>query len=287
MRRVKSVVLGVAVALGVGVTSVHAQWPVGKGSYWAKLSLYRHETREEFGPDGEKRPYFAANAESRSTAVFVDATLGLTDRLDIWAQVPYFDLNFDDDTGLRHSEGVSDIRISLRYNLFQLRQRSLPISVRFTTKIPVVDFPIDAEVVPVGEGQWDYEAWLEAGVSLYPLPAYAVLWLGRRWRTLNQETTRDPGDEFLLLAEFGVTSVVGRLGGKVVVDGNIAETGSIQGQAVNFDQREILYLAPGLTYQVTPSIILETAIRIPLRGKNFPAGNQFVIGLFHRGTLWN
>ena len=153
--------------------------------------------------------------------------------------------------------------------------------------VALFDFPIDSEVVPVGEGQWDYEAWVEAGLSLYPLPAYAVLWLGRRWRTLNQETTRHPGDEFLLLAEFGVTSLVGSFGGKVVLDGNIAETGSIQGVAVSSDEREILYLAPGLTYQITPSTILETAIRIPLRGTNFPAGNQLVIGLFHTGTLWN
>ena len=130
-------------------------------------------------------------------------------------------------------------------------------------------------------------AWLEAGLSLYPLPAYAVLWLGRRWRAINAETTRDPGDEFMLLAEFGVTSLAGPLGGKVVLDGNIAATGSIQGVPVSSDEREILYVAPGLTYQITTSTLLETAIRISLRGTNFPAGNQFVIGLFHTGTLWN
>ena len=143
---------------------------------------------------------------------------------------------------------------------------------------------LSAEQIPVGAGQWDYTGWLEAGLSLYPLPAYAVLWLGRRWRTLNEKTTRDPGDELALLAEFGVTSIVGGLGGKVTLDGIFAETGSIQGIAVSSDEAEILYLAPGLMYQITSSTALEAAICIPLWGKNFPAGSPLMIALFHTGS---
>ena len=87
-------------------------------------------------------------------------------------------------------------------DLYSLNQ-DLLFSGRFTAKVPVVDFPIDAEVIPVGEGQWDYEAWLEAGASFWPIPAYGVLWRGHRWRATNNEATRDPGDEYAFLAELG------------------------------------------------------------------------------------
>ncbi len=152
--------------------------------------------------------------------------------------------------------------------------------MRFTTKIPVVDFPIDAEIIPVGEGQWDYEAWLEAGISLWLLPAYGVLWLGHRWRAINDETTRDPGSEIAVLAEFGGT-LVGRLGGKVAFDAIFGQDGASHGVKLGNDQREIMYLNPNLTFQVTPRLSVEGGVRVPLHGKNFPAGPQFTLGFFH------
>jgi hypothetical protein len=165
-------------------------------------------------------------------------------------------------------------------DLYSLNQ-DLLFSGRFTAKVPVVDFPIDAEVIPVGEGQWDYEAWLEAGASFWPIPAYGVLWLGHRWRATNNATTRDPGDEYAFLAELGGT-LKGSLGGKVVIDAIFGGNGSIRGVNVSSDEREIVYLQPTINFQVTPAFLLEAAIRVPLHGRNFPAGNQFMIGVFYR-----
>ena len=265
-----------------------AQWPVGQGDYWAKLSFFHHRTTEEFRSNGEKRPYLADDAVSRSNAVFFDALVGLTDRLDVWAQVPYFDLSFDDAANDRDSRGVGDVRLSARYNLLQLRGGTIPVSARFTVKAPVADLTVDAEVIPLGEGQWDYEAWLESGVSLWPLPLYSVVWLGYRWRTLNETTTRDPGNEFTFLAELGGTSLVGGLGAKVVVDGIFGEPGVIQGiQLGPGDRREILYVAPTLLYGFTPETMLEVGVRIPLKGRNFPAGAPIQIGVFHQGSLFH
>ena len=181
----------------------------------------------------------------------------------------------------RRSTGIGDVRLSARYNLLRLRGGSIPVSVRYTAKIPIVDFPLDAEVIPVGEGQWDHEAWLESGASFWPVPAYAVVWLGYRWRMKNEETTRDPGDEVVFLAEVGGT--VGRgVGGKLVLDGIFGKTGSIQGIDVSGDEREILYLQPTVTYELAPSTALEVGTRFPLQGKNFPAGPQFTVGVFRQ-----
>ncbi len=279
--------LAVLAALLVLSGHASAQWPAGRGNYWGKISVFRHQTTEQFRSNGDKRPFINPNAVSRSRAVFLEGLVGVTNRLDVWLQVPYFDLRFDDDALQRSSRGIGDVRLSARYSLFRLRNGSLPISVRFTAKIPIVDFPIDAEVVPVGEGQWDYEVWLESGLSLWPFPAYSVLWLGYRWRALNEETTRDPGDELTFLAEFGGTSLIGGLGAKAVLDGIFGRNGSIQGVPVSNDERRILYVAPTLLYNVTDSTLLEAGLRIPLLGKNFPAGNVLTVGIFHTGSLWN
>lgn len=259
-----------------------AQWSEEPGDWWAKLSAFHHRTTEQFRPDGSTRPFLTDGAQSVSTALFLDVLVGVTDRLDLWAQLPWFDLHFDDVLDERRSSGVGDIRLSARYTLFRLRDGSVPLSVRYTAKVPVVDFPLDAEVIPVGEGQWDHEAWLELGASLWPAPAWAVLWLGYRWRLENPRTTRDPGNERLLLAEVGGT-VGGGLGGKVVLDAIFGTSGSIQGIAVSRDEREIVYLQPALTWQALPATTLEVGGRFPLQGRNFPAGPQWTVSVFHRG----
>jgi len=267
---------------------LQAQWPVGQGNYWVKGTFFRHTTTEEFRSNGDTREFLAQDAVSRSNAYFFDALFGVTDRLDVWTQIPYFDLTFDDASGDRNSTGIGDIRLSARYNILELRDGSIPISARFTAKVPVADLTIDAEVIPVGEGQWDYEAWLESGISLWPLPLYSVVWLGYRWRTLNEETTREPGDELTFLAEVGGTELLEGLGGKIVVDGIFGRAGVIQGIPLGpDDRREILYVAPTALYSFTSSTVLEVGVRVPLMGKNFPAGAPLQIGLFHQGSLFD
>lgn len=277
----------VIAALLLAAAPVSAQWPIGAGGFWAKASWFHHSTTEQFRSTGAKLPFLNTDAESISDALFVDVAVGLTPRIDLWAQLPYFDLNFNDAADDRNSRGFGDLRLSARYNLAVFRDGSWPVSVRVTTKVPLVDFPIDAEVIPVGEGQFDYEVWVESGISLYPLPLYSVVWLGHRWRALNEETTRDPGDEFAFLAEVGGTSLAGPIGAKVVSDGIFGRPGRIQGiQLGPDDRRRILYLAPTLLMSFSENTILEAALRLPVLGRNYPAGAPLQVGLFHRGSLW-
>ena len=271
-----------------GAERAEAQWPAGTGGYWVKGSAFYHRTTTEYRADGAERPFLNNNAVSESAAFFFDALVGVTDRLDVWVQLPYFDLDFNDDTARRHSEGFGDLRASARVKLLSLRGGSIPVSARFTVKAPLSDIAIDAEVVPLGEGQWDYEAWLEGGVSLWPFPAYAVVWAGYRWRTLNTETQRRPGDEVVLLAEFGGAELLGGLGGKVVVEGVFGRAGVTQRvQLGPDDRRRIVYASPTLLFSLSPSTMLEVAARIPLTGRNFPAGVPLSAGLFHAGSLTN
>ena len=144
--------MSAALAVVTFVLPLEAQWPSGQGSGWAKLSVFHHRMTEEYRPDGGTAPFVNNGAESRSTAIYADLLFGVTDRVDVWLQVPYFELNFDADKERRHTSGVGDVRLSARVNILQFRDGSVPVSARLTVKIPVDSLEIDAEVIPVGEG---------------------------------------------------------------------------------------------------------------------------------------
>ena len=61
--------------------------------------------------------------------------------------------------------------------------------------MPGSDFPVDATVLPLTEGQLDFETSLASGGTLGSLPLYVTGWLGYRLRSENQEAARKPGDE--------------------------------------------------------------------------------------------
>jgi hypothetical protein len=70
--------------------------------------------------------------------------------------------------------------------------------------------------------------------------------------------------------------------------GSSGSRGRIQGlQLGDLDRREIVYVTPTALYSFTDSTLLEIAVRIPLRGKNFPAGAPLQIGLFHQGDFFD
>jgi hypothetical protein len=68
-------------------------------------------------------------------------------------------------------------------------------------KFPTGDFVNDAEVVPVGEGQYDFDFTLEAGHSFWPRPAYVSALAGYRVRRSNEQSGIHPGNEVLWLVE--------------------------------------------------------------------------------------
>lgn len=258
---------------------VAAQWPAGQGEGWAKLSFFSHETSERFDAKGEERLFFTGG-ESVSRALYLDALVGVTDYLDVWLQAPWFDLAFDDVGGNRTASGPSDVRAFVRYGLGRHLLGGIPLSVRGGVKIPVQDLPVDAEIIPLGEGQWDVEAWLEGGHSFYPLPLYAVGWLGYRWRFENESVQRDPGDERLFLLDVGLTTRP--VGFKVVVEGLYGLAPVLQGILVEQGRRESLQVQPEVVVALGSTLYLQGGVRLPVEGRNHPAGRQYVAALFYQ-----
>ena len=132
-------------------------------------------------------------------------------------------------------------------------------------------------LIPVGEGQWDFDVVGQVGRSFWPLPLYGNLDLGYRVRTRNEQIDRDPGDEWFLNAEMGYQLVrqLMLLGKCEVLRSNPAVVfGGIEAEI-----KRITYLTPALLYTVGRRTTVEAAVRFSLNGRNFPAGRQLVLGL--------
>ena len=269
------ILLGAAADAGAGA------WTLQKGQFWGKLTYFQQRTQEwyvgkgRFGAPGTRARYdFDGRYESR--AVFVEGLYGVTDRLDLGLQVPYFDQSFANAAFAepRTDTGLSDIRA-----LAKLRLLAKPLVLAFKAgvKVPTGTFKNEDGLIPVGEGQWDFDVVGQVGRSFWPLPLYGNIDLGYRVRTRNEQIDRDPGDEWFLNAEMGYQLVrqLMLLGKCEVLRSNPAVVfGGIEAEI-----KRITYLTPALLYAVGRRTTVEAAVRFSLNGRNFPAGQQLVLGL--------
>ena len=144
--------------------------------------------------------------------------------------------------------------------------------------MPTGEFKSEDGLIPVGEGQWDYDFVAQLGRSFWPLPLYANVDVGYRVRTKNDEIDRDPGDEWFLNAELGYN-----IARKLMLMGKyelLRSDPSIEfGSIVNRSQiKRIAFMMPVLLYAIDEHTAVEAALRISLNGRNYPAGQQLYPG---------
>jgi hypothetical protein len=243
------------------------------GAGWVQLSAYGQNATESFNPEGTRQP-FVTGAEFRTRSAFVTAAVGVAWGAELWAQVPIHDLSVEGPGGGSRGEGVGDIRVAARIGseLFGL---FVPVALRAGIKVPGSDFPVDARLLPLSEGQTDIEVSLESGRSFDGLPIYVVGWAGYRWRFENETADREPGDEF-----FGHAAVGGGLGrfnwelGTDVLRGRAPRA---QGFSLDNEQRRLVLLVPTIGYGVGPGR-LEATLQHPLSGRNLPAATGLSVG---------
>ncbi len=264
--------------MGVLATPTRGQWIEAPGAGWVQADLYHHDTRRTFGTDGDPERIFA-DGHAVTTSLYLSAAVGVVRGVDVWAQLPLHRLVFDNAAGRRLRAGVGDPRLYLRAGPSLLGWRSpVPVALRAGVKLPGGDFPVDAEVIPLGEGQRDWELLLEVGHAFGKRSLYAMGWLGYRWREANRAAARAPGDERFAFAAAG-----GRLADgftwKLAVEGWSSRTPRLQGVAVPSARRAMLHAAPRLGWRLGPGV-LEAGVRLPLAGRNLPAGPAFSLGYF-------
>lgn len=260
-----------------------AQWLEPPGTGWAQLRAIHHPTDTRFGPDGTIEPLFNEDSRSITTSVFLTAAVGLVPGLDVWGQAPFHRLQFNDVVRDRTSTGLGHPKLFLRVGprLIGL-DTGRPLAVRGGVKFPVGDFPIDAEIIPLSEGQRDWEVLVELGHSFHPWPVYVMGWVGYRWRETNTAIARKPGDERLFHVALGGT--IGRLTWKLAVDGLLGRP-PIRTFDAGFtieleqDTRRLVQLMPTVGWQVGPGAV-ELGARFPVDGRNLPAGPALTLGYF-------
>lgn len=270
---------------GLFASSSRGQWIEPPGTGWAKLQVSHQDTRDRFDENGTVEPFFNENARAVTTTVRFTGAVGLWRGLDMWADVPAHRLVFNDAVQDRLSTGPGDPRLFLRTGpgLFWFDQLPLAVALRGGVKFPVGDFEVDAEVIPLSEGQRDWELLLELGTSLHPWPAYVMGWAGYRWRETNTEIQRKPGDERVVYVAAGGS--VDRFQWKLAIDGQFGEppVRTDFNLELERDRRTLVQLIPTVGWTIGPGAV-ELGGRVPLHGRNLPAGTVFTLGYF---WTWN
>ncbi len=255
-----------------------AQWTESRGSGWTSVTMYHQSTSEFFNSGGETTPYLL-DGKATSTSLFVTTDIGLGRGFDAWVQLSFQRVEFGDLTAVRRSSGFGDLRLYARWSPSPAMGWSLPVAVRMGVKVPVGDFDAFSSVLPLGDGQTDLEVVGEIGHSFYPVDAYVTAWLGYRWRRPQGSTDFDFGDERFVLVTGGWTAE--RLGAKLGLEGWLGSEPTQQGLGTNGQARRMLRILPSLTTRLGPGS-LEIGTRVPISGRNLPAGADFSVGYFLR-----
>lgn len=254
------------------------QWVEPPGQGWVSLSAFHQATGDVYDVDGD-RGVFLADGHAVATASFLTVAWGLTTGIDAWTQASFQRLRFEDLTGEKTSVGPGDVRLFLRANPFLWMGSAIPVALRGGVKVPVGDFDVGSSVIPLGDGQRDWELMLEVGRSFYPVPVYVMGWAGYRWRESRDGGRVDFGNErFFYVAAGGTAKVVDF---KVALDGWYGATPVFNGVLADGAERDMIRVSPSLLLDVGPGQ-LELGARVPLSGRNLPAGSDFVLGYFTR-----
>ena len=259
-----------------------AQWVSPPGEGWADVSIYHLDTREAFGFDGRVGEFFA-EGHAVSTSAFLTVAGGLLPGVDGWIQLPYHRLRYDDARADRLRSGIGDTKLFLRIAPLHFLGSELPLAIRGGAKFGVGDFAVDSEVIPLGDGQTDWEVIGEIGHSFWPAELYVTGWAGYRWREPNEAAERDYGDEAFYLVQIGGS--LGRIGAQLIIEGmSSVTTPVIEGIPLRNARRSLHQVMPRLSYAAGPGA-WSLGLRVPVRGRNLPGGTSLVLGYFTRWSL--
>lgn len=238
-----------------------------KGGGWLQVSVYGQRATRFFDPNGDRQS-FLAESEFDTRSLFFTGAVGITAGFELWAQAPVHYLEVESAGGDSRTSGLGDVRIAARLGP-ELLGLDLPLSLRLGVKVPGSGFPVDATVLPLTEGQRDWEASLESGLRLGNSPTFIVGWLGYRWREENSDAAREPGDE--VFASVAVGGILDRFSWQVTGDILWGGVPLAQGFRLPGDRRRLVQVLPTLGMKVGPGQ-LEASAQVPVWGKNLPAG---------------
>lgn len=249
--------------------------PAGAG--WLQLSLTGRRATEGYNPRGERQD-FIGGSEFVTRSAYLTGAYGIVEGLEAWAQVPVHRLIVEGPAGRSEGSGIGDVRAAVRVSA-ALVGFEAPLALRLGMKFPGNRFPVDPRLLPLTEGQRDFEVSLESGWSATNVPFYAVGWLGYRWRGENQVARFQPGDE--RFAHAAVGSRLGIVSVELGVDALWGRPPNEQGLTLEGGRRRLVQLLPTAGADLGPGRF-EVTTPIPVSGRNLPAG--FGVGVGYRAA---
>ncbi len=248
-------------------------WTQHEGGMYNKFQFNYYWATQTFDKNGKK---FDSGGKFEDKNFTYYGEYGLKDNLTVITSIPVKQISNHLDTGDNtKTTGVGDIDLALKYRLY--KGESAVISIQGLVKIP--EAYDKNRALPLGNGQYDVEARLLLGKSLYPLPLYFGLEAGYRFRF------QAPADEFKLLAELGY-SVTDKLYLRTKVDATLS--------AQNSDKVAATELNPTLSldynlikweftagYRISKALGVEFTYTPDVWGKNIAAGRNLQLALFY------
>ena len=168
-------------------------WTQEKGKSYHRIAANYYYADEEFDDGGSSRS-MAWNGEFHDINLNYYVEYGVFDELTVIASLCAKNLKREDDYFKYENGGMGDVDLGARY---LLHSGDIGVfSIQGLIKIP--EYYNKNNDLPLGNGQYDYEARLLYGRSLWPMiPGYMNLEAAYRYRA------KQPSDEFRYLVEVG------------------------------------------------------------------------------------
>ncbi len=274
-------------------------WTLEQGQMWSKVTVMSQSTEQHYDADGEAVD-MPADARYESSQVYFDIRYGVTDQIDLGLQIPYLSNKFVDKDesndvatpppALETESGIGDIRGFAKINL--VNSADLVGTLKLGFKAPMGDYREVPEALSITGGQWDFDVVAQLGRSFYPVPVYANVDLGYRWRgeytdsDPNPDRSYTPGAEFVLNAEAGYSPMDKLLVALKYESISGAEYDALSnpGQPETLNQ-SVSYLAPTVLVGLHPNVSLEAQARMTVSGNRYFAGSTYGVGLSFTGSL--
>jgi hypothetical protein len=264
----------------------HGQWVEPPGTGWVQLRIAHQSTQEGFSKNGNVVPLDELDPDARSiiTTARLTGAFGLLRGVDTWIDLPVHRQEFNGSGSDLLTTGPEDPRIFLRAGPSLVGITELPVAValRGGVKLTTGTFENDAETIPLSQGQRDWSLLLEVGKSLHPWPVYVSGWAGYRWREVNEEIARDPGNEWVFNTAVGGS--LDRFQWKVAVDRLFGQTSVDTRTGFEFAARELVQVIPSVGWRIGPGAV-QVGVRLPVHGQStrsdrLPASPTLTFGYF-------
>lgn len=265
---------GILVLFSAGICFAGA-WTQQKGKLYDRLSVNYYFADDEF--DGnESRTEFSLNGKFKDAHVSNYIEYGLTDNITLINSLFYKRIEKEDDLEKTTTYGIGDIDLGLKYKLAEGKWGVL--SAQALAKIPEAYDKNDK--LPLGNGQYDVEARLLYGRSLWPyIPGYCNFELGYRLRFDG------PSDELRYLVEFG-TDITKSMYGRVKLDGiysmNNGSKFDISGNPTITNNFNLGKLDMTVGYKISKRWGLEAEYTPEIYGKNTAAGATYSFAVVYQ-----